>query len=650
MHRKSTERMERAARLFRKRDLPKGKGERKTEDRRQKTEEIGSTPSAFHLPPSTFLQPSTARKVGFGLCLLMAVLTLALFHTPTASAQAPKSLPGRAVYVPVNSAKTVNTKSGKKVATIEITKPGVVRPNVGGDLKSVVITGLVPGITELRLTDVDGAKEVITVIVQTDIEYLKYVLRTTLPTANVTPIATANNRIILTGFVAKTEDIPLVVDVASSVAGAGNIIPALRVGGVVQVQLDVVIASVSRNEMRNMSFSFFANGNGSFLGSALNPNNMLAANNVLNVANAAANLAGSSNLLFGFTGATSSFFGFLDALRTEGLAKFLAEPRLVTMSGKPASFLSGGQLAVPEPSGLGTNAVRFQPFGTELRFLPIVLGNGKIYLEVEPVVNNVNAALGTSIGGTVVPGFDTQQLQTAVELEDGQTFALGGLIQQSVNGGTQKVPILGDIPILNVAFSTKNLTYTENELLILVTPHLVDPSTCGQLPKYLPGQETRIADDFELFLEGILEAPRGQRPVFVGKHYKAAYKNGPTGTRYPCVPPRGPFPGHGGGCGNQGCGQGGCLDGNCPGGISQPGLPNSNVVPHTSQPTGGSLPHGVAPVTQSAVYIPDPSQNSYGQGDEPPLPSTSRPVQRGGIYGADASGSHLGAPSSQMAP
>ncbi|MGF1579760.1 MAG: type II and III secretion system protein family protein [Gemmataceae bacterium] len=602
----------------------------KSRDNRRESKTQGAKPMIFQRPA---VHPRLLTL------LLLTFLTLGFAQTQPTSAQAPKSLPGRAVYVPVNAAKTVNTKSGKRVATIEITKPGVIRPNVGGDLKSVVLTGLVPGITELRLTDVDGVKEVITVIVQTDIEYLKYVLRTTIPTANVIPIATANNRIILSGYVAKTEDIPLVVDVASSVAGAGNIIPALRVGGVVQVQLDVVIASVSRNEMRNMSFSFFANGNGSFLGSALNPNNTATAANLLNVSNAAASLAGSSNLLFGFTGATSSFFAFLDALRTEGLAKFLAEPRLVTMSGKPASFLSGGRLAIPEPSGLGTNAVRFEPFGTELRFLPIVLGNGKIYLEVEPVVNNVNQANGTVIGGTVVPGFDTQQLQTAVELEDGQTFALGGLIQQTVSGGTQKIPVLGDIPFLNTVFSTKSYTVAESELLILVTPHLVDPTTCAQLPKLLPGQETRTPDDFELFLEGILEAPRGQRPLCENGKYKAAYKNGPTNGVYPCIPPRGPFSKHSGG-------HAGCLGGDHLGGCGQPGCtgPGSSpgsleTIPTGTQPTPVSGPAG-HDVTRPAVYIPDLSQsplsdvpngdfvgtNSSGPGNEPPL---SAPVEFG---------------------
>jgi pilus assembly protein CpaC len=122
-----------------------------------------------------------------------------------------------------------------------------------------------------------------------------------------------------------------------------------------------------------------------------------------------------------------------------------------------------------------------------------------------------------------------------VEMEDGQTLAIGGLIQHIAQAQTSKVPILGDLPYLGTAFSVKTYTDTEEELLILVTPHLVDPMACNQLPKILPGEETRKPDDYELFLEGILEAPRGPRVPFPeGRRFLPAYKNGPTAGVFPC--------------------------------------------------------------------------------------------------------------------
>jgi pilus assembly protein CpaC len=230
------------------------------------------------------------------------------------------------------------------------------------------------------------------------------------------------------------------------------------------------------------------------------------------------------------------------------VVKDLAEPRLVTLSGRPASFLAGGEQAVPVPAGLGQVGVQFEEFGTRLNFIPIVLGNGKIRLEVEPEVSRLDPAAGTSINGTVVPGRVTQRVNTTVELEDGQTFVIGGLIQHDMTAAISRVPVLGEIPYLAAFFTSKSINETEQELLILITPHLVDAESCAQRPNILPGQETRTPDDCELFLESILEAPRGPRTACVDHTYVAPYKNSPSANVYPCY-------GNGGhGWGGPGCG------------------------------------------------------------------------------------------------
>ena len=152
----------------------------------------------------------------------------------------------------------------------------------------------------------------------------------------------------------------------------------------------------------------------------------------------------------------------------------------------------------------------------------------------KPEISNIDQAVGTSINGTVVPGRSTQSIHTTVEMEDGQTLVLGGLIQNTVQATTRKLPILGDLPFLGVAFSSKDFREEEDELVVMITPHVVDPMSCDQLPKYLPGQETRSPDNFELFLEGILEAPRGQREVCPDNRYLPAYRNGPSADVFPC--------------------------------------------------------------------------------------------------------------------
>jgi pilus assembly protein CpaC len=170
------------------------------------------------------------------------------------------------------------------------------------------------------------------------------------------------------------------------------------------------------------------------------------------------------------------FLGLLQALRNEGLVKIVSQPKLMTLSGRSASMLSGGQQAIPESAGLGSVSVRFEPFGTQLSFLPIVLGNGRIHLEVEPEVSNIDASVGTVIGGTSVPGRSTQRVHTTVELEDGQTLAIGGLIQTEVQATMTKVPVLGDLPFVGRLFRSESSQSQKKNLMIFVTPTIIDPS------------------------------------------------------------------------------------------------------------------------------------------------------------------------------
>ncbi|HXG12981.1 MAG TPA: hypothetical protein VNK04_24700, partial [Gemmataceae bacterium] len=244
-------------------------------------------------------------------------------------------------------------------------------------------------------------------------------------------------------------------------------------------------------------------------------------------------------------------------------------------------------------------------FGTRLNFLPIVLGDGRIHLEVEPEVSNLDPASGVAIpGGGFVPGRSTQSVRTTVELETGQTFIIGGLIQRNVRGTIQKVPILGDLPFFGTAFSRKNYEEVEEELVVMVTPYLVDALACNQVPKFLPGQETRSPDDFELFLEGILEAPRGQRYACQAGRYVPAHRTGPTAELFPCFNGcNGPY---GGVCGPEGCVPG-TPAGATMGGGTAPAAASSGARPVADEPPVRSLPD---PVTIPA--------NPSGDGERQP--------------------------------
>ncbi len=426
-----------------------------------------------------------------------------------------------------------------------------------------------------------------------DLDYLKKVISNAVPNSNIQIIPVTKDAVILSGYVSRAEDISMILSIASNIVdptlfdglsqssttqtnnpgqtnptgnAAGNmptdsnavatsqaaqsaprssqkVINALRVAGVQQVQLDVVVAQVSRTEFRNLGFNFLSSRNSSFIGSTLSglsaqPTSMGAglASGASSGASIGSTLAANgfvasttgANVPFGVLNSNSGFLGFLNALRIESASKLLAEPKLVTSSGKKASFLVGGEQAViSATSGVNGPGVAFVQIGTRLDFLPVVLGNGKIQLTVNPSIKSVNNDLGIAnpTGPGRTPGFNDKQVTATVEMETGQTFVIGGLIQNETRGSTIKMPVLGDLPFLGVLFSSKSFEEIEQEVVILVTPYLVDPQSCDQLPKLLPGQETRSPDDFELFLEGILEAPRGPRKVIQDRRYIPAFKN-----------------------------------------------------------------------------------------------------------------------------
>lgn len=464
------------------------------------------------------------------------------------AAQAQQLLPsvvGNTLTIPINGSHRLQMTTKKPIKTVINQRDNVLRVSPIPDTSdAVMLIGLEYGVSKLTLTDKDGKVEEVEVMVQYDVEPLRKTIRRVCPKANVEPIASANNTIILSGYVAHAQDVDIVMRIAEGmVQGQQRIVNALTVGGVMQVQLDVVVAQVSRTQFRALAFNFLTQSQHSFLystvGNAVTTPATIGNGGVVGPGGSLFGAPGTpnggpTNLFFGVLHDQSGFLAFLQALKTEDVSKLLAQPSVVTQSGTPARILSGGQQAIPVPAGLGAVGIQYQDFGTLLEFLPIVLGNGKIHLEVQPEVSGLDPAFGTSIQGTIVPGLTIQRVRSTVELEDGQTFVIGGLIQRTVTGHLEKVPILGDLPFLGAAFSSKSYKETETELVILVTPRLVEGSYCNQLPKLLPGQETRRPDNFELFLEQMLEAPAGPRDVFQNHRYVPAHINVSTMETYPC--------------------------------------------------------------------------------------------------------------------
>lgn len=515
-----------------------------------------------------------------------------------------------ALLVPLGGLVTFDPKLGPKevLTDIIVAREDILAvrldPNNPGKL---LMTGKAAGLTQLSLVVQGRPRLVYDVLVQPDLNLLRGLIKRHVPTAAVEVSPGVGNVIVMSGYVATPQDADIVERLAvTAVGNAQNVINAVQVGGGQQVQIDVVVASVDRNMIRQRGFDFYVNG-GSFRFASV-------VSGLINPTIAAATpdftaLNGGTFLFQG--GVPSQFLGALQALRNEGIAKFIAEPRVVTQTGRPAFFRAGGQQAIISgTSGITNPGVTLVPFGTELEVVPVVYGNGMIWLEINPRISAVSQALGIAFGNTISPGFTEQQVRAAVMLESGQTFAIGGLIQNSVQSSSTKVPFLGDLPFVGTAFSTIRHEQRESELVILVTPRLVTPLNCEQVPGRLPGRETRNPDDYELFLENILEAPRGQRKVWNGRCYNAAWKNGPTAALFPCA-------------GNVGTGGGaGCASGNCGGGnlgIIGPngvGMANPHLTPAAPPAPAHAVPMSLPPVPPPAAPATVPG-SPVGAGPEP---------------------------------
>jgi pilus assembly protein CpaC len=191
----------------------------------------------------------------------------------------------------------------------------------------------------------------------------------------------------------------------------------------------------------------------------------------------------------------------VQALEEKGLARRLAEPNLVALSGDTANFLAGGEFPFPVPADDGNITIEFKQFGVSLAFTPTVLSRGKINLKIEPEVSELDPATGVSVQGTTVPGLIVRRASTTLELRDGQSFAMAGLLQFNNRKLQRQVPWLGSVPVLGALFRSASYQKNETDLVIIVTPHLVKPAVPGE-HLVTPLEKSRPTNDVEFFLLG----------------------------------------------------------------------------------------------------------------------------------------------------
>jgi pilus assembly protein CpaC len=338
-----------------------------------------------------------------------------------------------------------------------------------------------------------------------DISRFKQQLEQILPDENDLRVNFSNDSITLSGKVSNAANLSQALSLAKAFAPEGNIQNLIQVGGVHQVMLEVRVAEMSKSLTKRLGINLAYTRGSDFAVSRLG--------GLSQVVKATDAVLGSNGVGFAYSPAVSALFrfgvgsatwtGFLDALREDGLVKILAEPTLITLSGQTANFLAGGEFPVPVPQGLGTVAVEYKPFGVGLVFTPTVLSKNKINLQVSPEVSELDFTNALVLQGYTIPGIRTRRTSTTIELGDGQSFAIAGLLRESVRTISSKYPLLGDIPILGALFQSKEFQKEESELIIIVTPHLVKPMNMAK--QSLPTDYYVEPNDFEFYLLGALQ-------------------------------------------------------------------------------------------------------------------------------------------------
>jgi pilus assembly protein CpaC len=392
------------------------------------------------------------------------------------------------------------------VATPEIADFILISPN------EVYITGKAVGITNLTLWKERKAPEVYDLEVSYDISRLKQKLHDLLPDERDLRVISTHDSIALAGTVSSTANLSQVMALTKAFASEEKIINSLEVAGVHQVMLEVRVAEMSRSLVRRIGVNFTYNKGDNFGASLLGGLTKLVQPDDAFLFAGPLGLVPSTavNALFRFDVGGATWTGFIDALKEDGLIKILAEPTLISMSGQEASFLAGGEFPVPQAGGLGTTSVFYKKFGVELSFTPTVLSENKISIKVHPSVSELDFTNAVFLEGFVVPGLNKREAVTMVELADGQSFAIAGLLQESVRDIVQKFPLLGDIPILGALFRSRAFQKRETELIIIVTPHLVKPLNLAE--QTLPTDYYIEPNDIEIYILGLMEGRKKTLP------------------------------------------------------------------------------------------------------------------------------------------
>lgn len=354
--------------------------------------------------------------------------------------------------------------------------------------KSLYLIGKSFGTTTVNLfSDAGEPIGLLAVEVGADTADMTSAIRSAVPNSDVR-VSTVNGRVRLSGTVTDEGSMQKVLQIVDQY-GSPGVINTITLAGSQQVNLEVRILEAQRDAGRQLGIQWGGTVGGVSANISGGPNNP--------AGSAASFSSFATSVLAGLTGV--SLTATINALEAKSLVRTLAEPNLTTLSGVKASFLAGGQVPIRVSDGEGGATIEYRDFGVRLVFTPIVLDGDRIQIQLTPEVSSIGAM--TAAGD---PVFNTRTLDATVELRDGQSFSVAGLLQASSNTSQNQLPWIGDVPILGALFRSSNYQKNDTELVVIVTPRLVKPATPGQLLA-TPLDGTAPANDAEFFLLGQME-------------------------------------------------------------------------------------------------------------------------------------------------
>lgn len=402
--------------------------------------------------------------------------------------------PSGALNVPMNRAVVV--ESDEPFAEISVANAEIADISTLSD-RSIYVLGRTPGLTTMTLLAPDGSLITnVQIQVTPDISEFKERLRQIMPGEPI-EVRTANDGIVLSGVVSSVTLMERAVELANRYA-PDRVSNLLNIGGTQQVMLKVRFAEMSRSVSKNLSASIgFTNGATNFTGAEtgtfLNDKNSISSETLTTKEGSLGALK-----LGGSIGGTELGI-LLEAMENKGVVRTLAEPNLTALSGQQAKFLAGGEYPIPVSGEKGIT-IEYKPFGVELEFVPRVVNGDQINLELRAAVSGIDSTINYNVEGFTLNSFKRRETSTTVEMRDGESFAIAGLLQDDFEDLVGQVPWLGDIPVLGALFRSTDYSRRQSELVIIVTPHLVSPT--NGLALALPTDRVKIPTESDLFLFG----------------------------------------------------------------------------------------------------------------------------------------------------